>query len=1279
MLIYGILFINVVLADIANYPFPQGVTYPYGLKPNNYTQAQMNQHVQQWWDKWRVKYLTQTNCGPGEWRVQRTETGNSIHKGCSENDTVSEGIAYGMIVVVYMSSATNNTKQYFDGMWRYYSNRLNANGLMNWQHPYCDSAGSATDADQDVVQALIMADRQWGSGGAINYRNEAIALAARVLQHQITASNDVRPGDMWDGGNPSYFSPYGYRMFGDYTGVTRWYNVARRTYETIVNYYYNSNLTFNTQLGIHTGLQPNWCNYDGTPWSPGAWAMRADTWWWDAIRHAWRQGYDYVLYGTLNHQLAYDNSVRVSNFFKTKYNGDPSLIRSHYELDGRATRFCRGDRTPDLCNEDDMNLPGPVGAVAIAAMAGDDQEWLNALYHRLVTMDAGNGPGELTDTGVMWGTDYFCDLLKMQYLLILTGNMPNPLGNYPSPTPTNTWNVLTPTLTPTPIPPPGLFDNFEGGVLRNPNTSQSGGGASATITNTTADRFEGLRSMQINTAGSSGWAVIQIDSPNDQGLGYRNYTGATRVEFSIRGPAGTGYFIQLEEANSNNGDGERFSNRGSPLSISGTTWQNVSIPLSSLTRDQHTPVFGDNTLDLQAIKSFLVQFDNPGTRTIYIDNINFTGNFPTHTPTRTATRTRTPVGTPTMTPSATRTPTNTPFQTPTVTRTHTSTQTSTPYFSPTITQTPTTTPSIPFGVFENFETGTLESPDQSADGCVPAYSNSAVNPRNGLRSLLIPFAPCAPGGWGSYVAVGSSYNTAVDPNFWISFAGATQITFWINAPAGTVFFLKIEEWDSGLGGANSDGEDFASASITKAAAGWQQYTINLSTFTQYDFSGRQGGNAVLNLSNIDRVGFQFNGGTTGPVYIDDIVFLGMPTPTSTRTFTRTHTPSLTPVLTATFTATSTATATRTAMPTSTATATATMTSTIAQSPTFTATLTGTVPPVPSATPSFTGTATRTGTPLSTATVTATQTTDTGPSHTATATFTRTSVVTHTFTVTVTATATRTATLTATPTFTDTALPTPSGTHTATETISPTHSVSPTATFSPTGTPPTVTVTPTVTQTNTATPTLTTTATLTATTTATLTATAENTSTPLPSMTATAINTDTATITPSRTATPTFSATSTLSITPTATGTTPAAHSPSHTVTAVNTFTTTVTATPTAQIIGNTPTPTVLITFDLRVIKGEVAPSVIIPGTSLVVVDYNVTRNCDSVKFKLFTKSYRKVAEVLIASPQAAGGFRKEIPVSTFSGLAPGAYIYIIEAKGDGYRAISRAGVITVIR
>jgi len=1226
-------------ADTCNMPFPQGATYPYGLKPNNYTQAQMNAHCQAWFDKWRAKYLTQTNCAAGEWRVQRTETGNTIHKGCPENDTVSEGIAYGMVVCVYMSSATNNTKQYFDGLWNYYDNHLDGNGLMNWQIPYCDSGGAAIDADQDVVQALIMADKQWGSAGAINYKNEAIALAAKVLQYEITAANDIRPGDGWDGGNPSYFAPYTYRMIGDYTGVTRWHSVASRTYNTIVKYYYNSPLTYDSALGMYTGLQPNWCNYDGTPWSPGAWAMRADTWWWDAIRHAWRQGYDYVLYGRLNSGYAQDNSFRVSEYFKTKYSGNPALIKSHYELDGTETSYCRNDRTPDLCDEDVMNLPGPVGAVAVAAMAGEDQNWLNALYDRLVTMDAGNGPGELTETGVMWGTDYFCDLLKMQYLLVLTGNMPNPLGNYPTPTPTNTWNPLTPT--PTPVPP-GLFDDFETGTLANPDTSESGGGSTATLTNSTADYYDGGRSMRVATTGT-GWALITIDSPYDGGLGYRNFTGATALTFYIKAPTGTNYFIQLTESNSNGGDGERFSNRGNPLIANGT-WQLVTITLSNLTRDQYTPAYGDNVLDKQAIQSFVMQFDNPGTKTIYVDRVMFTGSFPTATPTFSNTNTRTPAQTYTFTNTATytRTPTQTntvnPLWTHTFTSTATSTHTSTNTYTSTHTATATPSAVTPpsAGVFDDAETGALRGLAILNTG-VTAVTNSTASSHAGLRSIRVTTG----GGWGAFM-IESPYVAGSSGDY----TGATALNFWINSPlAAGNFFIKVIEYNAG-----GNGEEYSNrgAQITPTGA-WQNVNILLSSLTKDAYSPAGDGSNTLNLNKIQYVLFQWDGPAASTLYIDDIKFAGMPAFTATGTPTNTHTATRTFTNTQTATASYTNTYTNTATATSADTATNTFTNTATALPLNTVTYTATVLP----TNTFTNTHTNTALPTSTGTYTAVNTNTNTATHTYTNTLVPSSTV----------TGTQPATNTFTHTFTYTATWTQTNTYTSTQTAVPTDTATQTSTN-----------TPVFTDTNTATSTYTHTASITYTPSSTITAggpsltftyTFTVTFTFTPTHTSTLTYTATFTNTPSNTmAPPTYTHTATRTHTHTSTYTQTQINTATHTATSV--FTQTHTMTPAYT---NTPlatnTATITESGEQKVEVILVYPMPYNPEKGKpVYIKYTAGKRHEGARLLIYSASFRLIREVIYEGAFNAGETILPVSSGNFRGLANGTYYYMLAVEDD---------------
>ena len=64
----------------------------------------------------------------------------------ASDDTVSEGIGYGMLIAVNM-----NDKPLFDGLWGYWKAHAAANTggvLMNWKIPGGDN--SATDADEDA-------------------------------------------------------------------------------------------------------------------------------------------------------------------------------------------------------------------------------------------------------------------------------------------------------------------------------------------------------------------------------------------------------------------------------------------------------------------------------------------------------------------------------------------------------------------------------------------------------------------------------------------------------------------------------------------------------------------------------------------------------------------------------------------------------------------------------------------------------------------------------------------------------------------------------------------------------------------------------------------------------------------------------------------------------------------------------------------------------------------------------------------------------------------------
>ena len=137
----------------------------------------------------------------GSMRVARPSDGN---------DTVSEGISYGMLFAVYM-----NDKATFDALWKYEQKHLNTtHGLMHWHINSSGTAAgmnSATDADEDMAFALVMADKQWGG-----YTTTAINMLNTVAMYDFGTDGTIKGGDFYVAVNPSYIAPAFYRVFAAY-------------------------------------------------------------------------------------------------------------------------------------------------------------------------------------------------------------------------------------------------------------------------------------------------------------------------------------------------------------------------------------------------------------------------------------------------------------------------------------------------------------------------------------------------------------------------------------------------------------------------------------------------------------------------------------------------------------------------------------------------------------------------------------------------------------------------------------------------------------------------------------------------------------------------------------------------------------------------------------------------------------------------------------------------------------------------------------------------------
>jgi endo-1,4-beta-D-glucanase Y len=188
------------------FPFPQNrkgssCTYPTTAV------STLNSLVKQAYTKWKGDLVVTTGAPSGAARVQDPQ-------GSPAGRTVSEGIGYGMLITVSMADEAT-----FDQLWAYAQHNFDSRGLMNWEIDPGGSVigtGSATDADQDIAWALLMADSQWPGK---SYGSAASTMIGNIASHEM---NGGFPNTGDQSGSVvyyDYFSPAYYPKFGgNFTG-----------------------------------------------------------------------------------------------------------------------------------------------------------------------------------------------------------------------------------------------------------------------------------------------------------------------------------------------------------------------------------------------------------------------------------------------------------------------------------------------------------------------------------------------------------------------------------------------------------------------------------------------------------------------------------------------------------------------------------------------------------------------------------------------------------------------------------------------------------------------------------------------------------------------------------------------------------------------------------------------------------------------------------------------------------------------------------------------------
>lgn len=306
--------------------------------------------------------------------------------------TVSEGIGYGMILMVYFSDNQKSYQSEFDKLWNYYKSHLDGNGLMNWKIDGFSGGGpgtgGATDAEEDVAFALAMAYYQFGDN---KYKEGASSLIAKIRQYEFASDGMHYPGDQRQGGpkNPSYISPAAYEVFKDFdSGNSSFWDKAIST---------NYNLLLKNR-NSKTGIPSGWSDASGNA-QVGNNGYNFTGYDYDAVRAPWRWAWSYAWYG---HSQAKDLSSKLAAWVSEQPAGQ---LYINMKQDGTA------NLTGEPCKSNGCKANGSsIGSLSASLIVDPKyKEKLDANYLTLISQQQG----------------YYHSSLRLLVGLLVTGNFQN--------------------------------------------------------------------------------------------------------------------------------------------------------------------------------------------------------------------------------------------------------------------------------------------------------------------------------------------------------------------------------------------------------------------------------------------------------------------------------------------------------------------------------------------------------------------------------------------------------------------------------------------------------------------------------------------------------------------------------------------------------------------------------------------------------------------------------------------------------------------------------------
>ena len=377
-------------------PFPQHTTYFRGvIRADHISQQTLDKAVAGFYDQWKLRYIKNVSGKPQSF---------VWFEGKGGKQCVSEGQGYGMIITVLMAGHDATAKNTYDNLLRYVrahpSNR--SNYLMAWAQKTNGQdldKTTASDGDLDIAYSLLLASKQWGNKGPINYLKEARATINEIMRCEINPKTrtvllgeglDEESGD-WFATRTSDFMPAHFKAFQQATGDIRWKKVIDAGYRlfSYMQQTYSPDAGLLPDFVVHVDKKPK-------PAQPNFLESRYDGQYnYNACRDPWRVGIDYIMNGDMRSKAIVS---KINTWIRETTDNDTYNLSAGYTLAGNDIEHRYFEA---------LSFIAPF-AVSAMVDAGN-QTWLNKIWIYLTGFK-------------MKDYDYYDNSIKLLDMIIASGN-----------------------------------------------------------------------------------------------------------------------------------------------------------------------------------------------------------------------------------------------------------------------------------------------------------------------------------------------------------------------------------------------------------------------------------------------------------------------------------------------------------------------------------------------------------------------------------------------------------------------------------------------------------------------------------------------------------------------------------------------------------------------------------------------------------------------------------------------------------------------------------------